>query len=239
MIVMPAIDIRKRKCVQLVGGVPGTEQITLENPIDVAIDWEERGAEKLHVIDLDRALGDGENTELVWDVITSVDIPVEVGGGIRDEKYIEKLLAMGAENVIVGTRSVMEPEWFNGVATKYPGKLIAALDARGGEVLINGWKRGSGKRVGAFARTLDATPLAGILFTNVGVEGRLAGIDINPIKELQANTKLQLIISGGITTLEDIKALNRLGIQGCVVGLALYKNTIKLEDALGITSQGG
>lgn len=232
MIVIPAIDLMAGKCVQLVGGKPGTEQVVLDNPADVALKWQDAGAERLHVIDLDRALGDGDNTDEISEIIEAVNIPVQVGGGVRDEARAENLFSIGTENVIVGTRAIKDREWLEYIVDKYPKRIIVAIDAKNDEILVKGWQECSGERVTGFVKGLDGLKLAGILYTNVGVEGRLSGIEIIPIKKILSSTSTPLIVSGGITTLDNLKSLNKLNIYACVVGLSLYKGKIKLREAI-------
>jgi phosphoribosylformimino-5-aminoimidazole carboxamide ribotide isomerase len=237
MIVIPAIDLMAGKCVQLVGGKPGTEQVVLDNPAEIALKWQDEGAERLHVIDLDRVLGEGDNTAEISKIIEDVDIPVQVGGGIRDETRVENLFSIGVENVIVGTRAIKDKEWLEYIADRYPKRVIVAVDAKNDKILIKGWQESSGKQMVDYVKGLKELKLAGILYTNVGMEGKLSGIEIAPIKKILSNTSIPLIVSGGITTLDDLKSLNKLNIYACVIGLSLYKGKIELREAIKLSKR--
>jgi len=231
--VIPAIDVKGGKCVQLVGGKPGTEKVMIDDVLGVAKRWQSEGAELIHVIDLDSALGTGNNEMLIEMIAASISIPVQVGGGIRDEEKIQKLFDKGCERVIVGTRAIQDRPFVKKMADEYPDGIVVAIDSVANEVLIKGWQEGSGKDLLTVVKDLDALPIFGFLYTNVEVEGQLKGIDPTPIQALTNSTKKPLIVSGGVTTMGDLDTLQRMGVHSAVVGMAIYTGRIDFRRAVG------
>lgn len=222
MMVIPAVDILDHRVVQLVGGVPGTEQVVLPDPLAVAQDWEGRGAKRLHIIDLDSALGKGHNAQVIRRIIASASVPVQVGGGVRSTEVAEYYLDCGADRVIVGTKGLKDPEWLRWMAGKYPKKMVLAMDMKGGQIQTHGWKTDAGLDLGAVFEEVKDLPLAGVLYTNVDVEGQEKGIDEGAVSSFVSRCPHLTIVSGGVTDQRDIEALERMGVQEAVVGLALY-----------------
>jgi len=232
MKVLPALDIKDGYCVQLVGGKPGTEQIKIENVLGVARKWQDSGAEMIHVIDLDSALGTGNNEGLIEMIAADLSIPVQVGGGIRTTDQVQRFFDIGCERVIVGTRAIQDRKFVEDVSAQYPDGVVVALDSVANEVLIKGWQEGSGKDLLAVAADLSSLPIFGFLYTNVEVEGRLQGIDPVPIKALRESTEKPLIVSGGVTSLGDLDLLRRMGAHSAVVGMAIYAGRIDFRKAV-------
>ena len=232
MRVIPAVDIKGGKCVQLVGGKPGTERIQIDDVVGEARRWQELGAEMLHIVDLDSALGTGNNESLIEMIVADLAIPVQVGGGIRTEEKVHRLFELGCERVIIGTRAIQETEFVNRLATRYSDGIVVALDSAAEQVLIKGWQESSGKALQPVVREFEPFPIWGYLFTNVDVEGKLRGIDPRPIKELIGMTKKPVIVSGGITTRKDLEELKRMGADSVVVGMAIYTGTIDFRKAV-------
>jgi phosphoribosylformimino-5-aminoimidazole carboxamide ribotide isomerase len=222
MMVIPAVDILDHRVVQLVGGVPGTEQVVLPDPLAVAQDWEDRGAKRLHIIDLDAALGKGHNAQVIRRIIASAKVPVQVGGGVRSTEVAEYYLDCGADRVIVGTKGLKDPEWLRWMAGKYPKKMVLAMDMKGGQIQTHGWKTDAGLDLGAVFEEVKDLPLAGVLYTNVDVEGQAQGIDEGAVSSFVSRCPHLTIVSGGVTDQRDIEALERMGVLEAVVGLALY-----------------
>ncbi len=233
MIILPAIDLLNGKVVQLVGGKPGTEKIVLPNPEEVAWSWQRQGAPGIHVVDLDAALGKGNNLPAIQSILDMVDVPVQVGGGIRDSGAVDTFLRLGASRVIVGTRAITDPMWLREISLNCPGKIILALDIRGGKIQLKGWQESSAIAVKEMLEAIADLPLAGILHTNVDVEGRAAGIDSQEMETFLRMSPHPVIASGGITTMEDIRTLQRMGVQTAVVGLALYTKMIDPAEIWG------
>ncbi len=232
MKVIPAIDVKGGNCVQLVGGKPGTEKVRIEDVMGVARRWEKDGAEMIHVIDLDSALGTGNNELLVETVTAAIDIPVQVGGGIRSEAQVQRLFDIGCERVIVGTRAIQDRLFIEKLAYEYPESIVVAIDAASNEVLIKGWQEGSGKELLSVAAEMDGLPIFGFLYTNIEVEGRLQGIDPLPIHSLVNAVRKPVIVSGGITTMGDLELLRRMGAHSAVVGMAIYTGSIDFKKAV-------
>ena len=224
-----AVDVMDGQCVQLTGGDPTTARFQ-RDPIEAAHHWLNEGADGLHLVDLDAAMGRGSNDELFRELIMSVNGTVQIGGGVRDAARIDDWIATGVQRVIVGTRAIRDPEWLQAMAERYPERLVLALDARDGEVTVSGWTEGSGVQAIDVARQVDAAGLAGFLYTNVGIEGSLQGLDPTPIEELCQAVDTPVLVSGGIKTVEDVKLAYELGAAGVVIGTALYAETVRIGE---------
>ncbi|MGB9938200.1 MAG: 1-(5-phosphoribosyl)-5-[(5-phosphoribosylamino)methylideneamino]imidazole-4-carboxamide isomerase [Methanobacterium sp.] len=234
MLIIPAVDIKDGKCVQLVQGEPGTEQVVIENPHEVAMDWERRGARMIHLIDLDGAFGDKErNVNVIKEVINSVNVPVQIGGGIRTMEDASKLLQMGVHRVILGTMAIENPENVKELSDEYGSeRIIVALDSKDSKVVVKGWTEKTSKSAPEWGKIFEDYGAGGILFTNVDYEGLLKGFDVKPLIELLDAVNIPIIYSGGVTSIEDIKKLSKTDVYGVVVGSALYKGKINFEEAI-------
>jgi len=230
MIAIPAVDLKGGRCVQLVGGRPEEERVSLPDPLGVARGWRERGFRTLHVVDLDAALGSGDNFELVTRFATDAPGDLQVGGGVRDEERAEALLGAGVNRIIVGTRAVEDREWLHRLADRHPGKIMVAADIRDGEVLSRGWTEGSGVQIDQFLEHISPFPLAGILCTDVGREGRVAGMDREGVRDVVTGTGHRVWISGGVSTMDDLRFLDEVGAEGAVLGMALYTGALDADD---------
>ncbi len=226
MIVYPAVDLRGGRVVQLVGGRPEDECVSLPDPVAVARHWVEDGFRALHVVDLDAALGTGSNRDAIQAILAAVDVPVQVGGGVRDDDTADALLDAGAARVIVGTRAVEDRPWLEALATRWPGRIVVAADIRDGLVVTRGWTEGTGLEAAALLEHLAPLPLAGILVTDVSREGRMQGVDADRFAALVAATHHPLLASGGIRDIDDLHELARRGVAGAVLGMALYTGAI-------------
>lgn len=233
MKVIPAIDILDHQVVQLVGGVPGTEQIRLPDPVQAARRWQEEGAPMLHVIDLDAALERGNNVQVIREIIEVSNVPVQVGGGVRTTATAQYLLDCGAARVIVGTKAIREPQWLSELALANPGKVVLALDVKGGNVQVRGWKEDAPLTLGQMFSHIRGLPLAAVLFTNVDVEGQCKGIDIEAVRRFVSACPHPVIASGGVTDMEDIAELERVGTPEAVVGLAIYTGKLNANQLWG------
>jgi phosphoribosylformimino-5-aminoimidazole carboxamide ribotide isomerase len=229
MKVIPAIDIKGGKSVQLVGGKPGTEREEIEDVAGLAREWQSDGAEMIHLIDLDSAMGVGNNEELIENVVGALSIPVQVGGGIRTAAKVHRLFEIGCERVIVGTRAIQERSFVEELSAQYSDGMVVALDSAADQVLIKGWQESSGKDIFSVAKDLETLPIWGFLFTNVDVEGRLQGINPTPISRLIRTTAKPVIVSGGITTRSDLELLRGMGVDSVVVGMAIYTGAINFK----------
>jgi len=232
MKLIPAIDIKDGRCVQLVGGRPGTEKVSIQDVLGVARRWEGEGADMIHIIDLDSALGTGNNENLIEKITASISIPVQVGGGVRTEEHVARLFEIGCERVIVGTRAIQDRAFVQSISDQYQESIVVAVDSIAEDILIKGWQEKSGKDMLSVVRDLRSLPIFGFLYTNVEVEGRLQGIDPVPIKAILDVSTKPVIVSGGITTVEDLEALNKMGVHAVVVGMAIYTGRIDFRKAV-------
>jgi phosphoribosylformimino-5-aminoimidazole carboxamide ribotide isomerase len=234
MKVIPAVDIKNGKCVQLVQGKPGTEQIIIDNPVEVALNWQEKGAKILHLIDLDGAFGDKHrNQSVIAEIIKEVSIPIQLGGGIRSKEDAITLLEMGVDRIIIGTMAIKNPLIVQELSDEFnSSKIIVALDSKDSEVVIKGWTEKTSKTTSKLGKLMEEHGAGSILFTNVDVEGLLEGFKLKPLIELLNNVNIPVIYSGGISTINDLEKLSRTDVYGVVIGSALYKGKIKFEEAL-------
>jgi len=229
MIAVPAVDLRGGRCVQLVGGRPEEERVSLPDPVAVAERWWAAGFTTLHVVDLDAALGVGDNLPVLERLLGATPATTQVGGGVRDDARIERLLGAGADRVVVGTKAIDDPEWLASAAARHPGRLVLALDTREGRVLRKGWTDDTGVPLERFLERTADLPLAGILSTDVGREGRLRGIDRDAVVHTVASSTHPVWISGGVTTPEDLEHLEQVGAAGAVLGMAIYTGALDPE----------
>ncbi|WP_303235337.1 1-(5-phosphoribosyl)-5-[(5-phosphoribosylamino)methylideneamino]imidazole-4-carboxamide isomerase [Methanosphaera cuniculi] len=233
MIIIPAVDIKNGKCVQLVQGKPGTEQVVIDNPAEVALKWQDMGAKRLHVVDLDGALDSGANLEIIKEIVDKTDIPIEVGGGIRSIEYASQLLDMGVETVIIGTMAIKDPSVIEKLSQKYGSERVCiSLDSKDNRVVTHGWQQSTDKTPLEYAQIFEDKGAGLILFTNVDVEGLLDGIDLSAAKNLIDNVSIPVIYSGGITSLDDLKTLKDINADYVVIGSALYRGLIDFKDTL-------
>jgi phosphoribosylformimino-5-aminoimidazole carboxamide ribotide isomerase len=225
MIAVPAVDLREGACVQLVGGSYDQERVRLDDPVAVARGWRELGFPRLHIVDLDAATGRGNNTALI-ERILKLGGDVQVGGGVRDEARVQALLSAGASRVVVGTRALEDSAWLERTALAYPGRLVVAADVRGRSIVTRGWEKTLPVDVGAVVDRLNGLPLGAVMITAVHREGQMAGTDLPLMAEIAGRSKHPLQASGGITTLEDLRALANARVSAAILGMALYTGTL-------------
>lgn len=233
MRVWPAIDLRGGKCVRLSQGDYQRETVYGDEPAAMARRWVGQGATCLHLVDLDGAReGNTANVEAVRQIVTAVDVPCELGGGIRDEGTIAKYLKLGLVRLVIGTRALKEPDWFRAVCRRFPQQLALGIDAKTGLVATDGWLNTSTTRAIDLARQFAAEPLAAIIYTDISRDGMLQGPNLAAMAEMNAAVDLPVIASGGVTTAADVRELAAIGLEGCIIGRALYEGTLTLADAL-------
>jgi phosphoribosylformimino-5-aminoimidazole carboxamide ribotide isomerase len=230
MQVIPAIDLRDGACVQLVGGSYAAERVRIEDPIAVAQNWTRLGFARIHLVDLDAATGRGSNRDVVRAILGVCK--VQVGGGVRDLDSLEELLALGASEVVVGTRAIEDRAWLEDVVTRYPNRIIVAADTRARLLLTRGWSETDSRNTLDFIDELDSLPLAAILVTAVDREGRLEGPDLTLMHEIATRSEHPIQASGGVRDIGDIRELEALGISAAVVGMALYTGTLDPETII-------
>ena len=226
MIAIPAVDLRGGACVQLVGGSYDHERVRLDDPLGVARSWTSFGFRRLHVVDLDAATGRGSNEEIVRDILREQTMDVQVGGGVRSGETIERLLSDGADRVVVGTRALEEMEWLAEMASLFPNELIVAADVRDRRVVTRGWSRTLPRDILDAVAELNELALGGLLVTAVHKEGQLRGTDLPLMEDVAELSVAPVIASGGVTTMDDLRALADRGVAGAVIGMALYTGAL-------------
>jgi phosphoribosylformimino-5-aminoimidazole carboxamide ribotide isomerase len=237
MIAIPAVDLRDGAVVQLVGGSYQQERVRLDNPLDVARSWERYGFNRLHVVDLDAATERGSNLAIVRNLLFDLGIPMQVGGGVRSGDLVEELLEAGAAQVVVGTRAIEEPEWLAGLAARHPGEIIVACDVRERRVTTRGWSRTMPVDILDVVDELSSLPLGGLLVTAVHREGQMLGTDLPLMEDVVEASNFPVFASGGVATMQDLRALEHRGLAGVVIGMALYTGALDPIVVAGEFSQ--
>lgn len=233
MIIFPAIDIKDGRCVRLTQGRFDQVSIYNDNPAEVARLWESMGAQYIHLVDLDGAKdGSPASRDMVKSVIDAVDIPVQVGGGIRSLERADQLIALGARRIILGTAAVNDRELTQAVAERYPGRTAVSVDAVNGMAAVNGWAKVSDTDVLDICAFMQEIGINTLIYTDILMDGMLKGPNFGEYERLMRETSLDIIASGGVTTKEDIERLAQMGIYGAIVGKALYDEKIDLKEAI-------
>jgi phosphoribosylformimino-5-aminoimidazole carboxamide ribotide isomerase/phosphoribosylanthranilate isomerase len=233
---LPAVDVKDGRAVRLVQGELARESV-YGSPLEVALDFQNSGAQWLHLVDLDAAFGRGENSALLADVVGRLDIDVELSGGIRDDESLTRALATGCRRVNLGTAALENPEWTSRIIAEHGDRIAVGLDVRGHVLAARGWTQEGGDLFETLAR-LESDGCARYVVTDVTKDGTLQGPNLELLKEVCAATKKPVVASGGISSLEDIKALcalSSIGVEGAIVGKALYAGAFTLEQALEVT----
>jgi len=233
MIAIPAVDLRDGACVQLVGGEYDAERIRLPDPVAVALDWEQKGFQALHIVDLDAATGRGNNRRIIERLLDRTDLTVQVGGGVRDRDDIQWLLDAGATYVVVGTRALEDEDWLSEMADDFPEQLIVAADVRERKIVTHGWTKTLHLDIDEAMDRLSALPLAGVLVTAVHKEGLMGGADLALMEDVVDSTDLAVIASGGIATEADLRLLADRGVAAAVLGMALYTGALDARAIAG------
>lgn len=233
MNIYPAIDIKEGKCVRLIQGDMDKATVYEEVPVRAAVKWQDMGAACLHVVDLDGAVnGKLCNTKTVEEIIKSINIPVQLGGGIRDMDTIEALLDIGVEKVILGTAALKIPDLVRQAVGRYPGNIVIGIDARDGYVAVEGWQKTSSVKALNLAKNMESLGVKTVVFTDIWRDGMLQGPNFSGIAEIIENTSLEVIASGGISRMEHLLKLKKMGASGAIVGKALYTGDISLGESI-------
>ncbi|MDR1485298.1 MAG: 1-(5-phosphoribosyl)-5-[(5-phosphoribosylamino)methylideneamino]imidazole-4-carboxamide isomerase [Planctomycetaceae bacterium] len=233
MQLLPAIDILNARCVRLKQGDYGNKTVYADDPVEAARYWFSCGAEMLHIVDLDGAKDKRPvNCEVVISIVRAVDIPVEIGGGIRDEKTIQNYLDNGVARVVIGTLALKDPDWFRAMSEKFLYRLVLGIDARNGQVATEGWLETSQTPAVKLAQQFVELKLAAVVYTDIAKDGMLAGPNFSEMAAMRDAVPFPVVASGGIASVDDIKKLKALNIPACIIGKALYEKKFKLEDAL-------
>ena len=241
MIIIPAVDLHQGKCVRLTQGKFNDETVYSTDPVFVARLWQAKGAKRLHLIDLDGAYcGTVQHWEIIEKIRQQLSIPIEFGGGVRSIKTVEKLIKLGIEKIILSTVMISDPLEGKKILQKYSDKIMLAVDVREGKIAIGGWKDQTPIDAKEFMKQAEDMGIAEIILTDIDREGMLEGINVNTIMNLIKGVKFKIIISGGVTTLEDIKKIKPLatkGVYGIIIGKALYAEKIVFEEAQKIVEE--
>ncbi|HXS65997.1 MAG TPA: bifunctional 1-(5-phosphoribosyl)-5-((5-phosphoribosylamino)methylideneamino)imidazole-4-carboxamide isomerase/phosphoribosylanthranilate isomerase PriA [Streptosporangiaceae bacterium] len=234
---LPAVDVADGQAVRLVQGAAGTET-SYGDPLDAALAWQRAGAEWVHLVDLDAAFGRGNNATLLAGVIDRLDVAVELSGGIRDDETLERALATGCQRVIIGTAALEQPDWVSKIIAEHGDKIAVGLDVRGTKLAARGWTKLGGELLDVLAR-LESDGCHGYVVTDVTKDGMLSGPNLDLLKCVCALTERPVIASGGVSSLDDLRAIATLvplGVSGAIVGKALYAQVFTLEEALKAVS---
>lgn len=234
MQVIPAIDLRNGACVQLVGGSYADERIRIQDPLAVAESWAHLGFGRIHLVDLDAATGRGSNRQLVKTILGAgqQNVKVQCGGGVRDLDTITDLFAAGASEVVLGTRAIEDRAWLEEAVATYPNRIIVAADSKGRQLVTRGWLETASRNVIDFVDEMSSLPIAAILVTAIEREGRMEGPDLPLMSELAIRSTHPLLASGGVSSVDDIRRLDELGISAAIIGMALYTGALDPETII-------
>jgi len=238
MIIIPAVDIKNGKCVRLLQGRKEDETVFSNDPAGMAKKWAQAGAELIHVIDLDGAFEKSpQNLEAIKGILHTVDTPIQLGGGIRDEQTACKFLDMGVQKVIIGTEAIKNPAWVKRCAERFPGRIVVGIDARNGLVAIEGWTEDTQTRAVDLAKRFENCGVGAINFTDIHRDGMQTGPNIEETRKLAAAIDIPVVASGGVATIKDIQnllPLEAVGVIGVITGKALYGGTLNFTEALAL-----
>ena len=239
MLIIPAVDIKGGQCVRLAQGDFNRVTVYAENPVDMARLWAGKGAERIHIVDLDGSVaGSPQNGSVILDIAKSVPVPIEVGGGIRNMETVNYYLQNGVSSVILGTAAIQDQDFVRTAARIHPGKIILGIDALGGEVAVRGWTEKTGQNAIELASRYENCGIEAIIYTDIHRDGMETGVNVEQTRALAKSVSIPVIASGGVATLADIDRL--LAVKDCsffgvIVGRALYTGAIDLEDAVAKT----
>ncbi len=239
MLIIPAVDIKDGKCVRLLQGRMDDETVYSDDPDNMALKWARLGARLIHVIDLDGAFAKSpQNTESIRKILQSMDVPIQLGGGIRNEDTVHMYLEMGVKRLIIGTGAIKKPEFVKKVCKTYPEQIVVGIDARDGKVAIDGWTETT--RIGALelAKAFEDCGVAAINFTDIHRDGMQTGPNLDATRRLAEAVSIPVVASGGVSSIEDVKnilPLERSGVTGVIIGKALYTGKLDLKEALELT----
>jgi phosphoribosylformimino-5-aminoimidazole carboxamide ribotide isomerase len=242
MLLIPAIDLKEGKCVRLRQGRMEDDTVFSDDPVAVAGRWVEQGAKRIHLVDLDGAFaGKPKNADVINAIAKAYpDVPVQIGGGIRDEDTIQAYLDAGVQYVIIGTKAVSEPHFVRDMALEFSGHIIVGLDAKDGKVAIDGWSKLSRHDVIDLAKKFESQGVEAIIYTDISRDGMMQGVNVEATARLAQSIRIPVIASGGITNLDDIHALGQVsgdGIMGAITGRAIYEGTLDFAEGQRIAEQ--
>ena len=234
MLIYPAIDIKSGNCVRLTQGMKDAETVYFKHPWKVAIDWQNQGARQLHLVDLDGAFdGVSQNLESIREIIDRVDIPVQIGGGIRSLETMEQLLELGAWRCILGTKALEDTKMLEEALGKFGDRVVVSVDAKDGKVAVEGWTKVGDRDALEFASILQSMGLNTLVYTDIARDGMLQGPNFEALKRLRDAVSMEIIASGGVSSLEDLIRLKDMGADGAIVGKALYEGAVTMQEIGG------
>ena len=243
MLIFPAIDIRGGKCARLLKGDFAQETVFSDDPAAMARKWQQQGAQFLHLVDLDGALaGKSQNLATVRAILSVVTIPVELGGGIRTMANIDEVLALGVRRIILGSVAVHDPDLVKAACAKYGNRVVVGIDAKDGIVAVDGWGVSGNVQVGTLAKAMAEAGVRTIIYTDIARDGTLEGVNVEATARLARESGVQIVASGGVKSVEDIRALKAYekdGIEGVIVGKSIYMGTLDLQEAIEIAGEEG
>ena len=236
MLVIPAIDIKDRKCVRLREGRMDTATVFSDDPVAMASRWVEAGARRIHVVDLDGAVaGEPKNAGIIHDIVEAhPDVPVQVGGGIRDEETVEAYIQAGVRFVILGTKAIAAPHFVADLCVEFPAHVIVGLDARDGRLAVDGWSKLCNHDLVDLARQFERDGVEAFVFTDISRDGMMSGVNVEATADLARELSVPVIASGGIRSLDDIRALCAVaddGVEAAITGRAIYEGTLDFTEA--------
>ena len=233
MIIFPAIDLRGGKCVRLIQGDFDKETVYSDDPQATALRWQEAGAKFLHVVDLDGArAGSPKNLDAIKKILAAIKIPIEVGGGIRTLEDAEKVLSLGVRRVILGSVAVENISLVEAAVKKFGDKIVVGIDARDGIVAVHGWEKSGAVKADDLAKKIVAAGVKTIIYTDISKDGMLSGVDAKIFSDLEKSSGAEIVASGGVKSIEDIRALKAAKISGVIVGKAIYTGALDLKSAI-------
>jgi phosphoribosylformimino-5-aminoimidazole carboxamide ribotide isomerase len=239
MIVIPAIDLKEGRCVRLEQGLMERDTVFNDNPAAQALEWQRQGAELLHIVDLDGAFaGEPKNRAAIEAIVTAIDIPTQLGGGIRDLATVEAYLSLGLSRVILGTAAQQNPELVKEACALFPGRIVVGIDAKNGMVAVQGWAEVTGVTAVELARKFEGYGVTAIIYTDIARDGMLQGPNLEATRALAEAISIPVIASGGVSTLKDIEnlmAIESSGVTGVITGKAVYTGAIRLAEAIAVT----
>jgi phosphoribosylformimino-5-aminoimidazole carboxamide ribotide isomerase len=229
--VIPCVDIQRGKAVRLYKGDPKQATVYFESPLEAARHWVDLGAEQIHLVDLDAATGAGENRQIILEIARELNVPVEVGGGVRSPEAARELLMGGVAQVVIGTVAVTQPEVLNTCLSDFgAGAIIVSIDARDGLVAVKGWAETSHTHATELAAQVWEAGVRTLIYTDITRDGTLEGLDAAPLEAMRAAWGARLIAGGGVCDTRDLDLLQRIGVEGAIVGRALYEGTLKYGE---------
>lgn len=241
MLIIPAIDIRRRKCIRLAQGNVRDETVFSEQPVSVAKLWQLQGAKYVHIVDIDGAItGTPKNLDIVFKIVKTLKIPVQFGGGVRNMETLKEALDGGVERVILGTSAVNSMDFLKEAYDKYKDRIIVGIDAKRGMIAIKGWREVTNKKAINVAKEVEKIGIKTIIFTDIEKDGMLSGPNFKGIKEIAKSVNIEVIVTGGISTMEDVEnllAMEKYGVTGMIIGKALYTGKLELKKVIKLSKE--